>query len=178
MCFWMTQTKMCEDWSISHESIRHFESFACCFYTFFLRISLSSLEPLERSVGGSHTVSTCKQVSRTFATPSTPSQTRSSCDWGVKGVGNQIVWYFRDHSQTNHKLTGTPYFYVKYVRRDLTNKCVFEWPDKNVWRLGQSRIRHFESFVCCFSTFFSPDRFVFFGTDWTICGGVAYRQHV
>ena len=27
----------------------------------------------------------------------------SSCDWGVKGVGNQIAWYFRDHSQINHK---------------------------------------------------------------------------
>jgi hypothetical protein len=126
--------------SISHVSIRHFESFECCFQLSFLRISFSFLEPIGRSVGGSYIVSTWIQVSRPFTTPSTPSQTQSSCDWGVKGVGNQIVWYFRDHSQTNHKLTGTVYICVMYVRRESNYVCLNELTKMCEDWVNQSRI--------------------------------------
>ena len=149
------------------------------FQLLFLRISFSSLEPIGPSVVGSHTVSTCKQVSRTFATPSTHYQTQSSCDWGVKGVGNQIVWYFRDHSQTNHKLTGTPYFYVKYVRRDLTI-CVLMTRQKcvKVGSISHVSIKHSESSACCFYTFFLRISFSSLEPIGRFQKGVVYRQYV
>jgi hypothetical protein len=113
------------------------------------------------------------QVSRPFTTPSTPSQTRSSCDWGVKWVGNQIVWYFRDHSQTNHKLTGTVYICVMYDRRESNYVCLNELTKMCEDWVNQSRINQtFRVFwVLFFNFFFSGLVFLFWNRLDDLWGG-------
>jgi hypothetical protein len=81
----------------------------------------------------------------------------SSCDWGVKGVGNQIAWYFRDHSQTNHKLTGTPYLCMMYVRRGSNYVCLNDTTKMSEGWVNQSRINRTFRVLCVlfFNFFFS-----------------------
>ena len=48
------------------------------------------------------------------------------CKKGVKGVDKPIFWYFREKSQTNHKLMGTSCICVMYVSRGFYNVSVDE----------------------------------------------------
>ena len=51
---------------------------------------------------------------------------RVLCKKGVKGVDKPIFWYFREKSQTNHKLMGTSCICVMYVSRGFYNVSVDE----------------------------------------------------
>ena len=142
--------------------LRHFESFSSKYIhslvlsSPFNDIYFSSLEPIAIFGVGSYIVSTCIHVSRPLKTPSVSRETQSSCDWGVKSVGNQTVWYFRDHSQTNHKHTGTAYnnICVMFVRRGSNYVCLNEVMKFCEGWVNQSRINQTFRVLCVVFHFF------------------------
>ena len=98
----------------------------CVFLPCFFVFLFSCLEPKQSSKDGTPIVTTSIRVSKSCTTPYSTLTSKVLCKKGVKGVDKPIFWYFREKSQTNHKLMGTSCICVMYVSRGFYNVSVDE----------------------------------------------------